>query len=206
MIRLNQLLKAIQSKNSGNLGDFAILKADALGAKVDPAVATQLRSVVGYHPPIDLEQLGRLPEGTFGRVYADHMQANQLQSFNVSPELAAVAQRNVFALRYAVTHDIFHVLLGFDTSYAGEIGVLAFAAEQGYSQSLQLSLKVARILYPILAPQQRQAIAANLQRGRELGREAKFLLGYRFEDHWEEPIDVVKAELGLLPQLQEVVS
>jgi ubiquinone biosynthesis protein COQ4 len=204
MIRFNQLRKAIQYKNSENLGDFAILKADALGAKVDPAVASQLRSVVGYHPPIDLEQLRQLPEGTFGRTYADHMQANQLKSFNVSPELEDVAQRNVFALRYAVTHDIFHVLLGFDTSYAGEIGVLAFAAEQEYSKSLRLSLQLARVLYPMLAPQQRQAIAANLEQGRELGRKAKFLLGYRFEDHWAQPIDAVKAELGLLSKPQEV--
>jgi ubiquinone biosynthesis protein Coq4 len=117
------------------------------------------------------------------------MQINHLKALNISPELVDVAQRNVFALRYAVTHDIFHVLLGFDTTYAGEIGVLAFAAEQNYSKSLKISLKLAQFLYPILAPQQSQMICANLNKGQKLGKKADFLLGYRFEEHWQEPIE-----------------
>jgi ubiquinone biosynthesis protein Coq4 len=115
----------------------------------------------------------------------------------VSPELDTIARRNVFALRYVVTHDIFHVLLGFDTSYAGEIGVLAFAAEQNYSPSLVTSLRIARVLYPILAPSQIKAIFANVRKGQELGEKAKFLLGIRFEEYWKRPLSEVKAELGL---------
>ncbi|MDJ0704512.1 MAG: Coq4 family protein [Leptolyngbyaceae cyanobacterium MO_188.B28] len=198
MINLKQLYREIQaSRSPENLGDFAILKADALGARMHSSVATKMESVVGYYPAIDMEALGQFPEGSFGREYARHMQENRLTPFNVSPELDDVAQRNVFALRYAVTHDIFHVLLGFDTSYAGEIGVLAFAAAQNYSPALKLSLKAARVLYPLLAPRQRQAIAANLKLGAALGQQAKFLLGYRFEDHWSHPLTDIKAELGL---------
>ncbi|MEH2039955.1 Coq4 family protein [Nostoc sp.] len=83
-----------------------------------------------------MNQLSQYPQGTFGREYATYMQANQLKPLNISPELEDVAKRNLFALRYLVTHDIFHVLLDFDTTYAGEIGVLAFAATQNYSKSL----------------------------------------------------------------------
>lgn len=125
------------------------------------------------------------------------MQANQLKSLNISPKLEDVAKRNLFALRYLVTHDIFHVLLDFDTTYAGEIGVLAFAATQNYSKSLQIGLCLARLLYPILAPQQIKVIFANLEKGRELGKKADLLLGYRFEDHWEEPIDHLRKKLRL---------
>ena len=115
MINLKQLYRAIQaSQYPKNLGDFAILKADALGARIHPSVAAKMQSVVGYYPTIDLEALSQLPDESFGREYAHHMQENHLTPFNVSPELDDVAQRNVFALRYAVTHDIFHVLLGFD--------------------------------------------------------------------------------------------
>lgn len=91
-------------------------------------------------------------EGLFGREYVRHLQSKNLKLFNVSSHLKEMADRNIFALRYAVTHDIFHVLLGFDPSYAGEIGVLAFAAEQNYSQSLKISLLFARILqrFPLL--------------------------------------------------------
>lgn len=197
LIKFQQLYRAIQALKSENLGNFAILKADALGSKANPEIESNLQHVVGYYPPIDLEKLSQYPQGSFGREYADHMKANQLKPFNVSPQLDEIARRNVFALRYVVTHDIFHILLGFDTSYAGEIGVLAFAAEQNYSPSLKTSLKLARVLYPLLAPFQIKAIFANLRKGRELGKKAKFLLGIRFEEYWERPLSEVKAELGL---------
>ncbi|HEY9667710.1 MAG TPA: Coq4 family protein [Coleofasciculaceae cyanobacterium] len=196
-IKFNQLYQAVQALKSDKLGDFAILKADAFKAKVDPNVESKLQQVIGYYPPIDLDKLIQYPKGSFGREYAAHMKEKQLKPFNVSPELDDVARRNVFALRYAVTHDIFHVLLGFDTSYAGEIGVLAFAAEQNYSPTLKFSLNLAKIVYPILAPFQRKAIFANVRKGRELGKQAKFLLGVRFEEYWERPLSEVKAELGL---------
>ena len=202
-LKLKQLYQAIQALKSENLGDFAILKADALGSKVNPAIASRLQNVIGYYPSIDLEKLSQYPKGSFGYEYAYHMKTNHLQPFNVSPELDDIAKRNVFALRYVVTHDIFHVLLGFDTSYAGEIGVLAFAAEQNYSPSLQLSLKLASVLYPILAPSQFQDIFVNIRRGKELGKKAKFLLGIRFEEWWERSLNEVKAELGLTTEQPE---
>ncbi|MBD2343291.1 Coq4 family protein [Anabaena subtropica] len=207
MLKQIQKIKAIfAAKNSEKFGDFAILKSDLFGAKVFPKVAGKLQSVVGYHPPINLEKLSQYPPGTFGREYADHMRENHLQPLNVSPELEDVARRNVFALRYVITHDIFHVLLGFDTSYAGEIGVLAFAAEQNYSQSLKISLWFAKILYPILAPQQIKEIFANINKGCELGKKADLLLGYRFEDHWEESIDELKKRLRLTPNSTILLS
>ncbi|GAX38715.1 Coq4 family protein [Nodularia sp. NIES-3585] len=197
--KFQQIQMLLTYKDSDNLGDFAILKSELSGAKVSPEVASKLQAVVGYHPPIDLEKLSQYSPGSFGREYAEHMQANHLQSFNISPELEEVARQNTFALRYAVTHDIFHVLLGFDTSYAGEIGVLAFAVEQNYSKSLKIGLWIAQLLYPILAPEQIQAILTNLHKGRELGKNADFLLGYRFEEHWLDSIAEVRKCLGLPP-------
>ncbi|MGQ4650017.1 Coq4 family protein [Lyngbya aestuarii] len=197
LIKFQNLNRALQALKSENLGDFAILKADILGARINPNIASKLQPLIGYHPLIDLEKLSHYPKDSFGREYADHMKINQLKPFNVSPELEEAAQRNVFALRYVVTHDIFHVLLGFDTSYAGEIGVLAFAAEQNYSKSLKISLWLATILYPLLAPRQIKAIFANLHQGQKLGKTTEFLLDYRFEAHWQEPLKDVRVSLGL---------
>ncbi|MGB3135554.1 MAG: Coq4 family protein [Nodosilinea sp.] len=201
MLKPKLLLLAIdkiRGQELTKLGDFALLKADALGAKAKPVVMNQLESVVGYYPPIDLEVLSQLPPCTLGYKYAHHMQANGLKPFTVSPKLDEVAQRNVFALRYAITHDIFHVLLGFDTSYAGEIGVLAFAVAQNYSQLQRLGLWLASALYPVLAPGQTPAIFANRRQGLALGQQAKCLLGIRFEEMWALPIDVVRRDLGLV--------
>lgn len=184
-------------RHSENLGDIAILKSEGFGATIDPAIAPFMASVVGYHPQIDLDELIRYPPGTFGYEYAKHMQENNLRPFNISEGLEAIAQRNVFALRYAVTHDIFHVLLGFDTSYAGEIGVLAFAAEQGYSHFLKIGLVLAKMTYPVLAPRQARQSIANVHLGQRLAHQAEFLLGYRFEEHWKTPLEEVRIQLGL---------
>lgn len=197
MVKLGQLASLALKANKVSPGDLALLKADALGAKANPPTAARLQAVVGYYPTIDLEALETLPAGTFGREYARHMRSSALQPLTVSPELDAVARRNVFALRYAVTHDIFHVLLGFDTSYGGEIGVLAFAAAQNYSRLQRSALWIATVLYPLLAPKQMQAIFHNRRTGLTLGRQAKCLLAYRFEEMWERPLRDIRQELGL---------
>lgn len=196
--KLIQFIQLLLSQGEKNFGDLAILKADALGAKANPEIEEHLQAVVGYYPPIDLERLLELPVNSLGYAYAHHMTGNQLQPFTVSPAMAEVAQRNVFALRYAVTHDIFHVLLGFDTSYAGEMGVLAFAVAQNYSRSQRWGMAIARWLYPLLAPGQARDIRACQQRGQALGEQAAFLLGYRFEDQWERSLEEVQRDLNLL--------
>ncbi|MFN6571862.1 hypothetical protein [Dendronalium sp. ChiSLP03b] len=62
LLKLKKLYKAIQAyKNSENVGNFTILKADALGANVDPLVEFKLQQVVGYYPKIDLKQLSHYP-------------------------------------------------------------------------------------------------------------------------------------------------
>ena len=134
IIKFKRLYQAFLAYRHSDLGDFVLLKADAFGVKTEPAIAQKMERIRGYSPRIELSQLIQLPKGTFGYEYALHMQTNKLRPLNISAELAEIGQNNLFALRYAVTHDIFHVLLDFDTSYAGEIGVLAFALEQKYSK------------------------------------------------------------------------
>ena len=74
MLQKIQQLKAILAyKNSGKLCDIGILKSEFFGAKVSPAVASKLQSVVGYYPTIDLEKLSQYPQGSFGGEYANHM-------------------------------------------------------------------------------------------------------------------------------------
>lgn len=102
-IQVKPLYRAFQLyQKSGKLGDFALLKADALGAQANPNLAPKLAAVTGYYPEINVQHLLQYPPGTFGRTYAEHLTNNHLNPFNVSPEFHGIAQRNVFALRYAV--------------------------------------------------------------------------------------------------------
>ena len=198
MINFNKLYLAYKiSKNPERAGDFALLKSTAFGARANRRTEAKMQSVRGYYPEIDLEKLSQLLPGTFGYEYARYMQENKLRPIKISSKFAEIAQNNVFATRYAVTHDIFHVLLGFDTSYAGEIGVLAFAVEQNYSRMLNFSLFPAMVIYSAIAPNQLKSILANVRRGKQMARKASFLLNYRFEDYWTKPIDTVRSDLGI---------
>jgi ubiquinone biosynthesis protein Coq4 len=63
--------------------------------------------------------------------------------------------------------------------------------------SLRFGLFLARALYPLLAPRQIRTIRENVKRGWALGERAAFLLGVRFEERWETPLDAFKKELAL---------
>lgn len=199
MIKLRQLIEAARLLRAGTeLGDGAVLKADALGARASRDAEAKLERVRGYLPPIDLDALARLPKGSFGHEYARFMREKGLSPFRVSSRIdAEMLRRNVFAVRYAVTHDIVHVLLGFNTRYPGEMGVIAFAAAQGYSFASKVGLVLATVLYPLLSLREAGETFRALRRGYRLGKAARFVLGVRFEERWAEPLTAVRRDLGL---------
>lgn len=200
MINLKQFLKAARMLRAGvATGDAAILKADAAGVRAAPEAEAKLDAVRGYLPRIDIAALRALPDGTLGREYARMLDDGGLTPFTVSegfdPE---ILRRNTFAARLAVTHDMFHVLMGFDTTWAGEMGVLAFTAAQGYSRMQRwIGLPLATLLYPIFSPRMAPAIFRALRRGWRMGKRARFLLGVRLEEMFDRPVADLRAEFGI---------
>ena len=193
--RYTQALKDYFTK--GEAGDAAFGEIKFYGIGLNPALKTQLQEFVGYYPKIDLEELAQLPEGTLGYKYAQHMKQNKIQPLQISPDLKEEADLSPFALRYTVTHDIFHVLLGFDTSYAGEMGVFGFTVGQNYSKMLKIVEPLILLLFCVIKPFQIKKIWESDRIGKELGKQAKCLLTYRFEANWSRPIRDIRAELGL---------
>ena len=193
--RYSQALKDYFTK--GEAGDAAFGEIKFYGIGLNPALRNQLQNFVGYYTKIDLEELSQLPEGTLGYEYARHMKQNNIQPLQISPDLKEEANRSPFALRYTVTHDIFHILLGFDTSYAGEMGVFGFTVGQNYSKMLKIVEPLILLLFCVIRPFQIKKIWSCDRVGKELGKQAECLLIYRFEDNWARPIDDIRAELGL---------
>jgi ubiquinone biosynthesis protein COQ4 len=180
-------------------GDLTVLKCDAFGVRGRPEVERRLGSVQGYAPRIDLDRLRGLPDGTLGREYARLLDAQGYSPFEVSGELEPeLVARNTLGLRIAATHDIVHVLTGFDTSWAGEMGVLAFSVAQDYSRAQRwFALPVATLLYPILAPRRIAAIFRSLGEGLRMGARAEFVLGRRLEEDFDRPVLELRQELGI---------
>ncbi len=209
MATIKRYIKAFKNYFiEGKAGDIGLLESELYGIGLNPKVEAKLKNFVGYYPEINLEQLSQLPEGTLGYEYAHHMKRCRIQPLEISEDLQEEADSNPFALRYIVTHDIFHILLGFDTSYPGEMGVFAFTVGQNYTKMLNIVYPIILLLFLIIKPTQINKILADNRRGKVLGKQAKCLLAYRFEENWARQISDIRSELGLVlgnEQLEEEV-
>ena len=199
MATIKRFIKAIKDYfTKGEVGDIAFLKFEGFGLGANSKVLALLKDFAGYYPSINLEELSQLPIGSLGYEYAQHMHKCGIQPLEISQDLREEADSHLFALRYTVTHDIFHVLLGFDTSYAGEMGVFAFTIAQNYSKTMNTFEPLVTSVYSLIFINQAKQMRANIRKGKALGKQAECLLGYRFEDNWARPIADIRNELGLI--------
>lgn len=173
-------------------GDLGVLKLEIFDVRLHPqaqkAMAGKQFSLENY----DMSALASCPPGSLGQTYAEHMHRYGLKPFDISPRYMELAQQHSQGLRYIKTHDLFHVLTGFDTSLAGEIGVLYFTAAQKMYRFQSIAAVLALIGYPLVAPHKMRSIIHSARTGWRMGKKATHLLGFEFERHWNTPIDEVR--------------
>lgn len=161
----------------------------------DPQVASLVAD--RYAPPsFEMDQLLAMPEGSLGRVYArfvdgHHFNPHFFHNVEGQSDLAYVLNR----LR--TTHDIWHVLLGFDSSEAGECGMNAFTFSQACTPTtcLLMAAKMIRSI-PEGADERRRLLQA-IADGIKLGLQAPHFLAWRWEEHWSEPLEELRGRVGL---------
>jgi ubiquinone biosynthesis protein COQ4 len=199
-MQFSLLLSAVRAYREGRVGDAAAYKAAALGTPAYPEVEQGLKQLRQPFPRLDLATLAALSVGTFGHAYARFMAANQLTPLSVSSAVASELEGpNTLAVRYTLLHDTFHVLLGFDTSLAGELGVWSFVAEQRYSPTHQHAAALARTLYPLARHSQISALRAARRRGETLAHDVPCLIVQPIEEYWSEPLAIVRERLHIPP-------
>jgi ubiquinone biosynthesis protein Coq4 len=194
---LRKMLRTIRAYRAGQpLGDVVVLKLDALSAPPERTLR-RLERVRGYAPKQDLPALRALPPGTLGREYARFLDANGIEPLVVSADVKERFRDVPYALRYTTTHDLHHVLTGFDTGLAGEIGLVAFNVGQGSAPVGRALLRAVRVLYSILSPSQARRIWHNVRVGLEMGGRADLVIAEPVESWFEEPLDRVRARLRI---------
>lgn len=134
----------------------------------------------------------RAGAGTFGNAYAQFMGVRRFSPRDRPPvrfvddeELAYVA------VRYREVHDLWHVLFGCDTTVAGEVALKAVEAVQTGLPSTAL----AALFGPLRLSRPRRAELARTQLPWALraGAVATDLLCLRYEQHWAEPLPLLRA-------------
>lgn len=145
---------------------------------------------------VDLAALGRLPAGTLGRAYADFMNDRGLAHEDL--ELIEGESDWAFVRNHMrETHDLWHVVTGFDTDVAGEIGVQAFYLAQFEAPLAALLIAIGMLNTLLKGMNDRDARMRALARGWILGRRARPMFGVRWADHWESPLTEIRERFRL---------
>jgi ubiquinone biosynthesis protein COQ4 len=142
---------------------------------------------------VDWDALRALPADTLGGAYARYLDDNGLDPdlFQAPPGLPPIIA--YIAKRTRQTHDIWHVLTGYRPDVAGEVALQAFTYAQTRMPSAGLIAFFGSLRFATQAPGTMLMSLDGLRRGRR----AAFLTTVRWEDHWTEKLDDVRAKLGI---------
>lgn len=149
-------------------------------------------------PTPDIEALLKLSDNSLGYVYASTMKAA-----GFDPEFYRKVKiendATYITLRLRQTHDIWHMVTGFGTDGAGELGLQAFSLAQTH-RPLSVAIMAGGILSTLLkSPDHLTDIMNILGRGYSMGVKAKPFLAQKWEEHWEKSLSEWRAELNVEP-------
>jgi ubiquinone biosynthesis protein Coq4 len=145
---------------------------------------------------IDVGELLKLPEGTLGRTYAEFMRQN-----NLDPEDIEINKVNsdfdYIRAHFRETHDLWHVVTGFRTDVASELGLQAFSLAHFNAPLSVMLLGLGMINMMLFEMNDREARMAAIARGWILGKRSRPLFGYRWRENFHRPLVDVQRELGI---------
>jgi len=145
---------------------------------------------------LPLASLRTLPEGTLGRALADHLAENGLAP-DALPSLEAHTDEEYVRAHMLESHDVWHVLTGFPTDVAGELGVQAFSLAQ-VGSPFALGILAGGLTHTLLyAFGERDVRIRAIVRGWLLGRRARLLFGAPWHQMWELPLSEVRQRYAL---------
>lgn len=145
---------------------------------------------------IDLIKLGRLPEGTLGRVFSDHMLTLKLMP-EALPTLPSITDEQFIRAHLYETHDFWHVVTGFGTDTAGELGLQAFYLAQFRGPFAPVVIAAGILNTVFFAVDESETRARLMVAGWLMGKRAQRLFGLNWNELLEVPLTHVRAELGI---------
>jgi ubiquinone biosynthesis protein Coq4 len=169
--------------------------ARAAGQFPDPFACAELDAMWAckYHPTrYELDELTSMPEQTLGAVYSKFMLARGLKP-DFYEDISPRHKMHYLRLRLRQTHDIWHVLTGFDSDQFGEVGLQGFYFGQVTNGQSALIFAGA-ILKSVL-----RCRFGELERfivffcdGYNAGRQSQNLLPVKWEEHWHDTLATLR--------------
>ena len=148
--------------------------------------------------PIDLSTLLALPPDSFGHQWATLMQANHLNP-HFFQNLQEHDDRAYLINRLHDTHDMWHVILDFDTSEAGEAGMNAFTYAQSGSPTTCMLMAAKLVRAVGGSDETRIKMMNNICRGYQLGMTAQPFLAIAWEENRSTKLSDLRELVGIKP-------
>ncbi|MEM0982415.1 MAG: Coq4 family protein [Planctomycetota bacterium] len=163
----------------------------------DPAVQEIIKERYLQSVP-DTERLADLPEGSLGKTYVTH-----LSTMGFDPDyyrkIDVRTDVDYVLMRIRQTHDIWHVVTGFDTHPLGEICVKACELAQTHRPMAGAICAGGLYRYLFKQPGEFNHFLESVAAGYRLGIRAKPLLAQKWEEQWDRPVDEIRKELKVTP-------
>jgi ubiquinone biosynthesis protein COQ4 len=151
---------------------------------------------------IDFGALRRMPEGSLGRCFIEHVETCGINpDFLVKPMTHARSpEANYVIERIMQTHDIWHVVIGVGTQAYEEVLFHAFQWPQ-LRRPFSALILLFGVAKHFIGERRWSVLRRNMPQAFRRGRTASALLCVYWERHWEEPLDDLRARLGVRPLL-----
>ncbi len=144
---------------------------------------------------LSVPRLMTMPPGSVGRSLGELFTRYQLDPSEL-PVRAANDDAEWLSAHLYETHDLWHVITGFETDTAGELGLQAFYAAQLSGKLPSVLLAIGFLNTFLYAHDDRERRFEAIVRGWQLGRRMRPLVGYRWAEVLERPLGEIRAELG----------
>jgi ubiquinone biosynthesis protein COQ4 len=187
---------------------FELGRSALHGSTLPPELARPevLAYVRAPEPPrpleVDLEALRNLPERTLGRAFADWLAAHGFEPGDLMKYDGKHNQGDSEVVRYRThlqsTHDLWHVLTGFDTDIDGEVGLQAFYLAQ-LDTPLAPIVMSAAMLGILRKGLNATSLMDAITSGWRMGKAARPLFGVDWASLWSTPLAEVRARFGVAP-------
>lgn len=170
------------------------------------AVLRERRSLYGL--VTSRERLRDLPEGTLGReyvrfaderkIYPEQFEELLTEALGRSSESTDHGSEDAHFVhdRYRHLHDVWHVVLGYDTDEEGELGILACMGRQNGYRAHYLAALVQALVPALRADFRRLRV---FYTGWRRAARSESFLAQDWESLFEEPLDVVRDRLRVGP-------
>lgn len=146
------------------------------------------------HEHVDIDALLALPSDTLGHAYAHFLRSRGLTpEVFVPPREIRDEQKRYISQRLRQTHDLWHVVSGYDTDISGEVEVQAFMLGQMLSP-FAFFVVLGGLLK---APATRRELLQRVTRAFLRGKRAKPLSYRKWEERFATPLREVRRELRL---------